>query len=107
MKTLQTCWKLTVTLCCILSMCFISYSVYPQAVTPDSEKARVFRAGASTSNITPELGKGIVGNFGTPPPATHVHDQLHARTLALADGSTKLIFVVVDNVAVKREVFDE
>lgn len=95
------------TLCCTLGMCFISYLVYPQAVTPALEKARVFRAGASTSNITPELGKGIVGNFGTPPPATHVHDQLHVRSLALDDGSTQLVIVIVDNVAIKREVFDE
>jgi len=67
---------------------------------------KVFRAGASTSNITPFLGTGIVGNFNVPP-ATHVHDDLHARTLALDDGTTKLVFVVVDNVSIKREVFDE
>jgi hypothetical protein len=67
--------------------------------------ARVFRAGAATSNITPQLGEGIVGNF-TIPPATHVHDELHARCLVLDDGSTKLVFVVVDSVSVNREVFD-
>ena len=74
---------------------------------PGKPGKKTFRAGASTSNITPSLGKGIVGNFGMPPPATHVHDQLHARTLALDDGHTKLVFVIVDNVAIKREVFDE
>ncbi len=67
--------------------------------------ARVFRAGAATSNITPQLGEGIVGNF-TIPPATHVHDELHARCLALDDGATGLVFVVVDSVSVNREVFD-
>jgi hypothetical protein len=67
---------------------------------------RVFRAGAATSNITPALGAGIVGNFDIPP-ATHVHDELHARCLALDDGATRLVFVVVDNVSVGREVFDE
>ena len=67
--------------------------------------ARVFRAGAATSNITPQLGEGIVGNF-TIPPATHVHDELHARCLALDDGATRLVFVVVDSVSVNREVFD-
>src|SRR5690554_6711462 len=67
----------------------------------------LFRAGASVSNVTPPLGKGIVGNFGTPPPAVHVHDELYARTLVLDDGSTQLAFVIVDNVAIKREVFDE
>ena len=67
----------------------------------------VFRAGASTANITPPLGSGIVGNFGIPPPANYVHDELHARSLVLDDGTTKLVFVVVDNVGIIREVFDE
>ncbi|OYZ31873.1 MAG: hypothetical protein B7Y24_08205 [Sphingobacteriales bacterium 16-39-50] len=66
-----------------------------------------FRAGASTANITPPLGSGIVGNFGIPPPANYVHDELHARSLVLDDGKTKLVFVVVDNVGIIREVFDE
>lgn len=65
-----------------------------------------FRAGASISNITPYLGGGIVGNFGTPPPARHIHDQLHARTLVLDDGTTKLVFVICDNIGMKREVYD-
>ena len=66
-----------------------------------------FRAGASTANITPPLGSGLVGNFGIPPPANYVHDELHARSLVLDDGTTKLVFVVVDNVGIIREVFDE
>lgn len=73
---------------------------------PATPAARVFRAGAATSNITPPLGSGIVGNFEVPP-ATHVHDELHARCLALDDGTTRLVFVVVDSVSVNREVFDE
>jgi hypothetical protein len=68
--------------------------------------ARVFRAGAATANITPQLGDGIVGGWDTPP-AKHIHDELHARCLALDDGTTKLVFVVVDSVSVNREVFDE
>jgi neutral ceramidase len=67
----------------------------------------VFKAGASTANITPALGSGLVGNFGIPPPANYVHDELHARSLVLDDGTTKLVFVVVDNVGVIREVLDE
>jgi len=70
-------------------------------------QAVVFRAGASTATITPPLGSGLVGNFGVPPPANHVHDELHARSLILDDGTTKLVFVVVDNVGVVREVLDE
>jgi hypothetical protein len=64
-----------------------------------------FRAGAATANITPPLGEPIVGNFATPP-ATHVHDELHARCIVLDDGTTKLAIVLVDSVGVSREVFD-
>lgn len=75
-------------------------------VAPGAPAAvRVFKAGAATSNITPPLGEGIVGNFEIPP-ATYVHDELHARCLVLDDGVTKLGFVVVDSVSVNREVFD-
>jgi neutral ceramidase len=87
----------------VLAAVFIAESAGAQ---PAPVKDRVFRAGAATSNITPPLGLGIVGNFEIPP-ATHVHDELHARCLALDDGTTKLVFVVVDSVSVNREVYDE
>lgn len=66
----------------------------------------VFRAGAAVSNITPPLGELIVGGW-EPTPATHIHDQLHARCLVLDDGSAKLALVLCDNVGIPREVFDE
>ena len=83
-----------------------SISLVAAAAQPPTVPARVFRAGAATSNITPPLGAGIVGNFEVPP-ATHIHDELHVRCLALDDGQTRLVFAVVDNVSVNREVFDE
>src|SRR5690606_420664 len=61
------------------------------------------RAGAATSNITPELGLRIVGGFA-PYPATHVHDELHARCLVLDDGTTKLALVVCDLLGLHRSV---
>ena len=69
------------------------------------DEAPVFRAGAATSNITPPLGQPIVGGW-RPIPATHVHDELHARCLVLDDGKTRVVFVVCDNVGIPREVFD-
>jgi hypothetical protein len=69
------------------------------------EPARVFRAGAATSNITPPLGTLVVGGF-EPFPAEHVHDELHVRCLALDDGRTQLALAICDNVGVAREVFD-
>ena len=90
-----------------LSLVFISTSLMAQVPTNNAMPTQQFRAGASTSNITPSLGAGIVGNFGDPPPAKHIHDELHARSLVLDDGATQLLFVVVDNLQVPREVLDE
>jgi hypothetical protein len=67
--------------------------------------AQTFRAGAATSNITPPLGSPIVGNWDDPP-ATYVHDELHARALVLDDGQTKLVFVISDNVGISRDVYE-
>ena len=66
--------------------------------------SRVFKAGASLSNITPFLGHGIVGLHGDPPPARYIHDQLYAKTLVLDDGETKLVFVIVDNIGFRSSV---
>jgi neutral ceramidase len=57
--------------------------------------APVFRAGAATSNITPPIAAES-GARSSRPPATHVHDDLHARCLVLDDGETKLALVVCD-----------
>ena len=70
---------------CLLNSQFLS------AAAP----APVFRAGAATSNITPPLGRPIIGNF-VAPIATNVHDELHARCLVLDDGQTKLALVTLD-----------
>ncbi|MBI3875494.1 MAG: hypothetical protein HY300_05955 [Verrucomicrobia bacterium] len=71
-----------------------------------ADAPRVFRAGAAASVITPKLGTSINGNMqdGT---ARHIHDELHARCLALDDGTNKLVLVVNDACMIPREVFDE
>jgi Neutral/alkaline non-lysosomal ceramidase, N-terminal len=76
--------------------------------TPAAHQGTVRRlsAGAATSNITPPLGQMIVGNW-VPLPATHVHDELHARCLVLDDGETRVAIVVADNVGIPRRVLDE
>lgn len=66
----------------------------------------VFRAGAATSVLTPELGSSINGGFQDGK-ATYIHDDLHARCLALDDGTTQLVLVVADSCVIGREVFDE
>lgn len=66
---------------------------------------RILLAGAAASNITPELGGMIVGGW-QPFPATHIHDDLHARCLVLDNQVTKLVFVVCDNVGLPRDLCD-
>ena len=64
------------------------------------------KAGAATSNITPELGREIIGGF-VPFPATHIHDELHARCLVLDDGRTRLAIVVCDLLGIDRIVSED
>lgn len=90
----------------LLLLCNLSLNAQPDSDGTAIQQDRVFKAGASTSNITPPLGEVIVGGFGDPV-ATHVHDELHTRNLVLDDGETRLVFVIVDNLSVNREVFDE
>ena len=63
------------------------------------------RAGAATSVITPRIG--TVMNGGTAPVvSTHVHDELHVRTLVLESGSNRLAFVQIDNCLIDRPLMD-
>ena len=58
-----------------LSMVMVSsWLAVSVAAQPPGKKSLL--AGAATSNITPWLGGGVVGNFGTPPPAKYIHDEL-------------------------------
>jgi len=73
--------------------------------TTTATHAGDLKAGAATVNITPPLGTVINGNMH-PIIAENVHDELHARALALTDGRTTLAFVVVDNCVIPREILD-
>ena len=89
-----------------LSM-LMTISLLAASAAAQSPGKKQFCAGAATSNITPWLGDGLVGNFGTPPPAKHVHDELHARCFVLDDGTTRIALVVSDNIYISREVLDD
>jgi len=93
--------------CCLIVLAGISQLAAQEEAGPEktTPAPRVFRAGAATSNITPPLGGPIVGGW-SPRPATHIHDELHARCLVLDDGRTQLVIVVCDNVGIPREVYD-
>jgi len=71
-----------------------------------STAAAPLRAGAATSNITPEIGREIIGGF-VPFPSKMIHDDLHARCLVLDDGKKRLALVVCDLLGVDRIVSAE
>lgn len=89
-----------------LGAALVGLVVLGLAFVPSSVWAGELQAGAATSNITPPLGADIIGGF-TPYPATHVHDELHARCLVLDNGTHRLAIVVCDllglHYAVSRE----
>lgn len=65
-----------------------------------------FRAGAAAVDITPrEWPLAPRGGF-FPQPIEGANDPLHARCLALDDGTTRLALVVVDSCVVHREQTD-
>lgn len=91
--------RLTVLITCLALPVLAVFST-PQTLAKDEA---VFRAGAATSVITPELGGDIVGNW-TRPVANHINDELHARCLVLDDGKTKIALVVCDLLGLHRSV---
>lgn len=78
----------------------------PVAHAQAAQPAKVFKAGAATSNITPWPGISINGGMADRP-AEDIHDELHARALVLDDGSTQIALVVCDSCMIPREVLDE
>lgn len=76
------------------------------AAAAKERRGVALRAGAATSNTTLPLGAcngGVIARGG---PATHVHDELHARCLALDDGRTKIAIAVCDARMLGRQVVD-
>ncbi len=83
-------------------VCVLLFATAPATA---ADKARVFKAGAATSNITPRLGTSMNGGMQDRA-ASHVHDDLHARCLVLDDGKTRLAIVLCDTCLLPREVAD-
>ncbi len=65
------------------------------------------RAGAATSNITPDMGVVLDGTIMKIGPAKQVHDELHARCLVLDDGKTRIAFAVCDVTMMAPEIVAE
>jgi len=76
----------------------IAVGLCPTIPAAEGKSTKAFRAGAAKSNITPPLGISMPGGMSDRK-ATHIHDELHARSLVLDDGKDKIAIVVCDAVA--------
>jgi neutral ceramidase len=68
---------------------------------------KVFKAGAYAQDVTPKKFPISVNGGMSDRQAKGTHDPLHARCLALDDGTTRIVLVVVDSCMIPREVTDE
>ena len=87
----------------LLSTLATSLAVTAQAAPP----AGRLQAGAATSNITPLLGISLDGPISQNGPATHVHDELHARCLVLSDDTTHIAIAICDSTMLWKDLIDE
>ena len=86
----------------LFSLLLLCATTHLRAAEP-SQKTTGLRAGAATSNITPEIGGDIIGGF-VPTPCTDIHDELHARCLVLDDGKSIVAIVVCDLLGLHRSL---
>jgi neutral ceramidase len=83
------------------------FSALVLCITGSAVSAASLRAGAATSNITPDMGVVLDGTIMKIGPAKHVHDELHARCLVLDDGTTRIAFAVCDVTMMAPEIVAE
>ena len=87
----------------LLSTLALSLTVGSKASPP----AGRLQAGAAASNITPLLGISLDGPISQNGPATHVHDELHARCLVLSDEKTQIAIAICDSTMLWKDLIDE
>src|SRR5689334_3700504 len=71
-----------------------------------AETARSFRAGAFLVDISPTNFPIIVNGMFTERSATNTADPIHARSLVLDDGVTRIAITVVDTCMMSRDLID-
>ncbi len=85
----------------------LALALFPAAAPLHSAEKSALRAGAAAVDITPKVFPlNMPGGFSANM-AESAHDPLHARAMVLADGTTTLAMVVVDNLGAGPDVLDE
>jgi len=78
-----------------------------RADEPAHTAKRVFYAGASAIDITPESFPVLVNGGFLQNRASQVNDPIRAKAIVLDDGATRLVIVVVDSCMLPRELIDQ
>ncbi len=81
----------------------LTLALTPLAFAQDG--AKVFKAGASLSNITPWIGTSLAGSMADRK-ATRINDELYVRSFVMDDGATTLSISLVDSCMVERPIID-
>src|SRR4051812_20241064 len=68
---------------------------------------KVFRAGAAAVDITPSNFPVIANAMFEERTATNAFDRLHARAVALDDGTERVVIAVVDSCMLPRDLIDQ
>ncbi len=90
----------------IVPVVLLSLSLSP-VFSKGSDEAKAFRAGVASVDVSPiKLPVISSGSFLTRSGSV-IHDRLFARALALDDGTTHLVLMVVDTLFVPRDLCDE
>src|SRR5262245_18790267 len=67
---------------------------------------RQLQAGAAVLSITPNLGVSLNGSMQDRR-AEHIHDELYARCLVLDNGETRVVLVLLDLLAARKDWLGE
>ena len=78
----------------------------PRLATIEMMPEKQLLAGAAMAVITPTLGVSLCGSM-LDRSAANIHDDLHARSLVLDNGNTKIALVVLDLIAARKEWLSE
>jgi neutral ceramidase len=81
----------------------LAIAITPLALAQEGDK--IFKAGASMSNITPWMGTSLAGSMRDRT-TDRVHDDTYVRSLVMDDGTTTLSISLVDTCMVERPIMD-
>ncbi len=91
--------------CLMMAVCALT--CLRESPTIGSETQKMFRAGASAMEITPQKLPVIVNGGFAEAQSRQVHDPLYARCLVLDDGQEQIAIAMIDSCVIPQKLLDE